>query len=249
MVLSGVASFRLLILESDLTYQYRSPVPVNAGARILTGAPLEKARMTPAAPTPAPMSALPEITAWMVSPAPCVPTFSSTSPCFLKMPASWPSVGAWFSQLLICPITNLSWSSAAAGPAAKTSGATKPNATAKYLKRLMMILPCDLVYSARHPTVDDIQHRSLPDGEGLKCHLRLCLAGFRLTVARGLPFFGAGIAPPALAARNVQEFQERATPVVLPTTSPQSSVSPRESEAMVPPIAIARTRYSALRHV
>ena len=54
------------------------------------------------------MSALPEITAWIVSPAPWVPKFSSTSLRFLKMPASWPSVGAWFSQLLIWPITSLS---------------------------------------------------------------------------------------------------------------------------------------------
>ena len=63
MVVSGVASFRLLILESDLTYQNRSPVPVKAGARMRTGAPLAKARMAPAAPTPAPMSAEPVITA------------------------------------------------------------------------------------------------------------------------------------------------------------------------------------------
>ena len=41
-----------------------------------TGAPFEKARITPATPTPAPRSAQPEITAWMVSPAPCVPTAS-----------------------------------------------------------------------------------------------------------------------------------------------------------------------------
>jgi hypothetical protein len=108
MVVSGVVSFKLWILESDRTYQNRSPVPVNMGARIRTGAPLENARMMPAAPTPAPISALPEITAWMVSPAPCDPIFSSTKPCFLKMPASWPSVGAWFSQLLICPIASLS---------------------------------------------------------------------------------------------------------------------------------------------
>ena len=52
MVFSGVASFRLLIGESALTYQYRSPVPVKAGARMRTGAPLENARITPATPTP-----------------------------------------------------------------------------------------------------------------------------------------------------------------------------------------------------
>ena len=83
-------------------------MPVNIGARMRTGAPFEKARITPAAPTPAPISAEPEMTAWMVSPAPRVPTAFMTRPCFLKMPASWPSVGAWFSQLLICPIAIVS---------------------------------------------------------------------------------------------------------------------------------------------
>src|SRR5262249_59356549 len=33
---------------------------------------------------------------------------SSTRLCRLKMPASWPSVGAWFSQLLIWPMATLS---------------------------------------------------------------------------------------------------------------------------------------------
>ena len=90
-------------------------MPVKAGSRRRTGAPLENARIAPATPTPAPRSALPEITAWMVSPAPCVPTASMTRLCFLKMPASWPSVGAWFSQLLIWPIAIFSVSCACAG--------------------------------------------------------------------------------------------------------------------------------------
>src|SRR5215470_13388136 len=89
-----------------------SPVPVNIGATMRTGAPRAKARITPATPTPAPMSALPEMTGCIVSPAPAVPKVSSTRPCFLKMPASWPSVGAWFSQLLICPIATFRVSSA-----------------------------------------------------------------------------------------------------------------------------------------
>ena len=62
------------------------------------------------------------MTAWMVSPAPCVPTVSIMRLCFLKMPASWPSVGAWFSQLLIWPIAILSVSSAEAGAPASGQG-------------------------------------------------------------------------------------------------------------------------------
>ena len=65
---------------------YREPVKPELITR--TGAPFEKARMAPASPTPMPISALPEITACRVSPAPWVPKFSSAMPCFLKMPAS-----------------------------------------------------------------------------------------------------------------------------------------------------------------
>src|ERR671935_1250803 len=89
--------------ESALTYQYKSPVPVNAGSRMRTGAPLAKARKTPATPTPAPRSALPAMTGCIVSPAPWVPTFSSTRLWRLKIPASWPSVGR-----LVFPIIDLS---------------------------------------------------------------------------------------------------------------------------------------------
>ena len=58
-----------------------------------TGAPLENARMAPAVPTPAPISALPEITAWMVSPAPAVPTRFSDA-VLLEDAGILPSVGA-----------------------------------------------------------------------------------------------------------------------------------------------------------
>ena len=57
-----------------------------------TGAPLANAPITPVVPTPTPMSTLPEITACCVSPPPCVQRISSSSPCFLKMPASLASV-------------------------------------------------------------------------------------------------------------------------------------------------------------
>ena len=114
---------RLLIGESAFTYQYRSPVPVKPGSSARTGAPFAKARIAPAAPTPTPRSALPAITGCSVSPAPCVPNASSVSPSFLKMPTWLPSVGGWFSQLLIWPIATLSVSSANAGDAASASGA------------------------------------------------------------------------------------------------------------------------------
>ena len=51
-------------------------MPVNAGSRMRTGAPFENARITPATPTPAPRSADPDTTAWIVSPAPWVPNAS-----------------------------------------------------------------------------------------------------------------------------------------------------------------------------
>jgi len=108
MVLLAVMSLTVFSGDSALTYQYRSPVPLNAGSRMRSGAPLANARMTPATPTPAPRSALPAMTGCMVSPAPWVPTLSSTRLCRLKMPASWPSVGGWFSQLLIWPTATLS---------------------------------------------------------------------------------------------------------------------------------------------
>jgi hypothetical protein len=59
------------------------------------------------------MSALPEITACSVSPAPLVPKFSSTMPCFLKM--SVPSNVIWFSQVVSWPTAIFSVSSARAG--------------------------------------------------------------------------------------------------------------------------------------
>src|SRR6185503_4783719 len=120
-----------------------------------TGAPLENARMTPAAPTPPPMSAEPEITAWMVSPAPCVPTLSSFKLYFLKMPASWPSVGGWFSQLLIWPMASLSVSSAKAEPDLSANGAARPSATACLLVRRMDNPPSVLFFDGtpgRHST-------------------------------------------------------------------------------------------------
>ena len=61
--------------------------PVVSAPMIRTGAPFEYAESTPMIPGATPMSTLPEMTACCVSPPPCVHRISSTSPCFLKMPA------------------------------------------------------------------------------------------------------------------------------------------------------------------
>src|SRR6185503_11152249 len=123
--------------------------------------------MTPPAPTPAPRSALPEITAWSVSPAPCVPTASILSPCFLKMPASCPSVGAWFSQLLIWPIAILRVSSACAACAPKASGSTKPSAAVKILNLSIRNPPVRLLCLRRQRIATAIQHGGLAAGKPL----------------------------------------------------------------------------------
>src|SRR5215831_3753431 len=201
-----------------------------------TGAPFEKARITPAAPTPAPISALPEITAWIVSPAPCVPVFSSTRPCFLKMPASCPSVGAWFSQLLICPMTTLSVSSADAAPAPSMRGmATAAMPTMflmlfmRFLLQIFMLL--SLPYWPAFNTGTALR-------ESLICQRRRRLAALlaaTLGLARVLVFAvltfavlasprpdGAGAAaePPALATRIDQYSHERVSPVVFALICP-----------------------------
>src|SRR6185312_3918669 len=230
MVVSGVASFRLWILESAFTYQNRSPVPVKAGARMRTGAPLEYARNTPAAPTPPPMSAEPEITAWMVSPAPCVPTVSSTRLYFLKMPASWPSVGAWFSQLLICPIAILSWSSAKAVRADSTKGAASPYASVVLRVTFIGILP---LLIRRHPphrphSTPEAARRGSPSLYRRRGLARLL---FRAAGRAGLPAAAFG-RPPALATRIDQYSQARVSPVVLPVICAARSASPGVSGPM-----------------
>src|SRR6185436_20580662 len=65
----------------------------------------------------------------------CVPKFSSTMPCFWKMPACMPSVGIWFAQASICPIATLSRSCAAALLAAASE---RTNAS---VRRIMPVPP------------------------------------------------------------------------------------------------------------
>src|SRR6185312_3165181 len=255
MVVDGVASFRLLIGESDLTYQYRSPVPVNIGARMRTGAPFAKARMTPAAPTPAPMSAEPEMTAWIVSPAPLVPTFSRTMPCFLKIPASWPSVGAWFSQLLIWPMATLSWSSAAAGcDSADTSGSARPSTAAVSVRCFTRVLPGS--FSDSVPPRRPFNTASHSDAKRQFQRRRAFLRDGALRAPRedaltgARPRFGtalvSGTIKPARPSRPNQYSQERVRPVVLVLILAASSASPRDSNVTVP-MTVARAWNSALR--
>src|SRR5262245_44858878 len=84
--------------------------------------------MAPGVPTPTPISALPEITACKVSPAPCVPKLSRTMPCFWKIPAFMPSVGTWLDQASIWPTATLSVSCAPAGAAKPHEAATERTA-------------------------------------------------------------------------------------------------------------------------
>src|SRR5262245_2588395 len=101
--------------ESAFMYQVRSFAPVCVAAITRIGAPLAKAPNVLNVPTPVPISALPEITACWVSPAPWVQKISSTSPCFLKKPAFCPSSEKEFSHVPASPpaMRNLSCATAA----------------------------------------------------------------------------------------------------------------------------------------
>src|SRR6266700_4804365 len=154
----------------------------------------------------------------MVSPAPAVPKLSSTSPCFLKMPASWPSVGIWFSQLLICPIATLSWSSARAEYGAPSSDATSANVQANVLVRCrcMTVLPL---------LQDRVRWRltALP------------FAGLdRGALDFALPRRG-GIRP-ASASRHDQYSHVRPTTLGIALMAPASLVSPGDNGTTLPSI-------------
>ena len=185
-----------------------------------TGAPLEKARIAPAAPTPAPMSAEPEITAWMVSPAPCVPTFSSTRPCFLKMPASWPSVGAWFSQLLIWPIASLSVSSARAGVHAERQRHDEPERGGHRLEGLHAISSLCLIFYRSHRR----GRHSTPIAARAAKPISRCGASSprRRLAARGRLLGRGGTAPPLWPPASPSIPTSATSPVVLLLIVPAS---------------------------
>jgi hypothetical protein len=111
---------------------------------IRTGAPFEYARRTPSVPTPIPTCAALEITACSVSPLPWVAKFSSTMPCFLKMPTCCPSTAAWLTQVSICPIATLSTSSARAGRAESTRTTRAALARPVFPKHIFHLSPWHL---------------------------------------------------------------------------------------------------------
>ena len=123
MVLPSV-SFSDLIGELAGTYQKRSDAPVVSALMMRSGAPFEYKERAPMMPPATPRSTLPETTACCVSPAPCVHRISSTRPCFLKMPARWPTSEIDVSQLPRWPaaILSVSWANAASCASANRKG-------------------------------------------------------------------------------------------------------------------------------
>src|SRR5262245_995528 len=113
-----------------------SPAPVKFAPITRIGAPLAKARSTPCVPTLTPKSALPEITACTVSPAPAVPKFSSVMLYFLKMPAFCPRIGACPLQISSWPIATLKASCADAGD---TAAAIAPASRSDKSRRCMTL--------------------------------------------------------------------------------------------------------------
>ena len=161
----------------------------------------------------------------MVSPAPCVPTFSSTRPCFLKMPASWPSVGAWFSQLLICPIATLSVVLGRSRAGRERQRHDQPERADDVLEGLHAVPPCIFYSFVCRPTVGGIQHRVRPRGKPKVSSPPRFAAAARLWPrrARLWPWPAARPAsPPALATRIDQYSHERVSPVVLALIWPAS---------------------------
>src|SRR5712692_622185 len=79
-------SSSLLMGESALAYQYRSPVPMASEAMIWMGAPLVKAVMRANRPVPTAMSTLPETTACTVVAPPAVDVGWMSKPSSLKKP-------------------------------------------------------------------------------------------------------------------------------------------------------------------
>src|SRR5262245_53204253 len=108
------------------------------------GALLEYARKTAAVPIPTVRSAEPEITACNVSPPPEVPKTSRTRPCFLKMPARWPSRGASTAHSPSCPTATLNVSCADAPETATARGPASRNDNSQRRLRTVAVVAVSL---------------------------------------------------------------------------------------------------------
>src|SRR5262249_47650759 len=164
-----------------------------------------------------------------------------------KMPASCPSVGAWFSQLLICPMTTLSVSSAEAEPALNASGTMTLSAPTKLLRDLMRFLHRSLCCFVA-PMVPAFNTGSSPRESPICQRRRFLAARLVLVFVRaGLAlilaaFAGRGAVARSLFATRIDQYShDRVRPVVLALIWPARFVSPGESVAMSEPIVMART--------
>src|SRR5690242_10745283 len=98
------------------------------------------------------------------------------------MPTSWPSVGDWFSQLLIWPITILSVSSACAAPPAKgaTTASAQRNLVALFMRFLRSVCSWPLPQWRPLNTETDAEKSLTASGLAHRsARLRLCGFGRR----------------------------------------------------------------------
>src|SRR6266446_1828567 len=165
--------------ESAFTYQVRSFAPVCVAAITRIGAPLTKAPNVLNVPIPVPISALPEITACWVSPAPWLYKISSTSPCFLKKLAFCPSSEKEFSHVPASPpaMRNLSCATAAQLKSTRSTNAAIPSL------RLSLIIsrpPRDAAKQFDQLNQREFTENSDPDGRLWIKTLHSCRQQWRL---------------------------------------------------------------------
>jgi len=103
---------------------------------VRTGAPFAKALIAPIVPAAMPTSTLSAITACCVSPLPCVYRRSRVSPCFLKMPARWPTSATDDAQFPLCPTASFRLSCAPAICGSRVAAAASA-ATTSVLRALI----------------------------------------------------------------------------------------------------------------
>src|SRR5579871_6521715 len=157
--------------EEAGTYQNRSPVPVVPASRIRRGAPLAKAPSTPAVPAEIPISALPEMTACIVSPPPFVYRISRFNPCFLKMPALWPTSGKPLSQLLGAPTATLRRSSHSAAVERRVTRKKTSSTRSIWMSSRMPALRTLAVSASRFRCLDELIKVRRADGDLADTHV------------------------------------------------------------------------------